>query len=186
MPDVTREHGLHDQPLQGAEKEERGGPGREGGGHFPAGLALVDAGAQAVQVLVKQLLRDALGRGVFGALQLTKENARHSGVFDHKVDVSCEHRLQGGQGRAVLARGLFDPRQQPLPHPGHDRLPEVGFGGKVAKQGSLGQVHLPGDGSGGDLAGMLRFRQGQDRLDGHGPSLLGRQIFGRALHAVPG
>ena len=45
-----------------------------------------------------------------------------------------------------------------------------------------GQLHLLGDGGGGDVAGVLRRGQGDDGLDGGGAALVGGQVFGQNRH----
>jgi hypothetical protein len=50
---------------------------------------------------------------------------------------------------------LVHPRQHAFGHPFHDRLPDRVFGGEMAEQGALRNMHLFGNGAGCDFGRIL-------------------------------
>jgi hypothetical protein len=85
-------------------------------------------------------------------------------------------------GDSIPSAGLVDSSQQALGYPFHDRLPDRLLAREMSKQRALRELHVPGDGGGGDLAGVLPGGQRDYGLYCHGSTLLCGQVLGTIFH----
>jgi len=86
-------------------------------------------------------------------------------MSNDEVDMGHENGPQRLERRIRLLSRAIKPIEQLVSHPFHDRLPDCVFGREVSKKRALRDIHLSGDGGGGDVARVLRARERDDSLD---------------------